>query len=397
MSKKIRVTLLSLFLALSFARTSAYAWDSREDVNTMDTHKTIAVQALEMIKNDMSTDIKLLNNLYKIQENIQSFKKGAVAPDFGDVGIDRDYYLYQDHFYDPDTGKNFTANGLYPSYEIPDTGESQTRNYIGQAIANWKDGNYSRSCYLLGKAMHYFGDMNEPHHASNLTGGPGTAHTKFETYAEEEKNKYILNSVGKNNIIYTENNNLRLDTYLTTQANKYGKMAKNASSLAGLSNTWDQWNEALDITLKNAQKGCASVIYRFLQEVTYPNNIPLTSPIGKLHVILTVADEYNAGTDDYIYIGFQLKNGRQIEFNCDLPGDDFTRNSTGCYQFNIDDSNINPKDINKVYIKKHNYLSDDVKFKNIEVYMQCKRVLKQEINQWMHGNTIYEINTNGLY
>lgn len=399
MSKKLKKLLLSVALTFTITGTTAstsFAWDSREDVNTMDTHKTIATQALEMIRNDKCSDVNIKSNLDKLQEHLNSFKKGAVAPDFGDVGIDRDYYLYQDHFYNPDTGKNFTSSGLYPLYEIPDTAESQTRNYVGQAIASWNDGNYDKSAYLLGKAMHYFADLNEPHHASNLTGGVGTAHTKFETFAEEQKNNYKISSVGANSSVYTDNSELRFDKFLTAQSYNYAKIAKSNSSLAGLSNSWDDWYKALDVTLKNGQKGCASVIYRFLQEVTYPKNTPVTAPIGNFHVVISVADETGAGTDDYMYFGMKLKDGRTVEFNCDLPGNDFERNTTSSFEFEIKDATFNPSDITNVYLRKQKYVGDDIKLRNFQVYMQTKRVVNKDINQWLSGNTTYSVDVSGL-
>lgn len=397
MNKQTKVLISTLIMSsVMSAGIPAYAWDSREDVNVMDTHKTIAVQALEIIKNDLKSDQKTMNVLNELQSNLIQYKKGSVAPDFGDVGVDRDYKLYQDHFYDPDSGENFTSNYPYPFYEIKDTAESQVRNYFSQAVAAWKSGDHENGSYLLGKAMHYFGDINEPHHTLNWTGGPGTAHTNFETYAEKTKDKYKINTMGSDKEEFNLNNEKPLLDFLTYQSNKYAKLSKNLEPKVSMSNTYADWDEALDISLKNAQKSSAIIVYKFLQEISSDKSIPLTSPIGRFHVVIKTDDEKYAGSDDYVYFGMELNNGKNIEFECNLAGNDFVTGSTGSYQFCIDDKEFDPSQVSRVWIRKQKYLGDDLKLKNISVYMQGKRVINEDINQWFTENYTHNISVNGL-
>lgn len=396
MNKKIKsiisMSLLTSSLVLGPA-VKTYAWDSRQSPDTMDTHKTISVQALKIIENDNKDEKHIQDNLQILYNNLREFKRGAVAPDFGALGTDRDYLLYQDHFFDPNTGKNFTSYSPYPFSAIPDTAESQSRNYVGQAVARWKDGEYAEATYLLGKATHYFADLNEPHHASNITGGAGTAHTKFETFAEEVKDNYKLETLG-DSIIKDECHGLShksLADFITTQSYKYAKKANILSEKTTLSNSWDDWHFAVKESLENSQRGVATIIYRFLQEVNNSSIVDTSAPIGKFHVVINTADEKNAGTDDYVYFGIQLKSGKEVEFKCDLPGDDFVRNYTTAYEFEITDADFKFSDISKVWVRKQTYAGDDWKLKNVELYIQGQRVLNESINNWLHGNTTYDL------
>ncbi|SFD03284.1 phospholipase C [Clostridium uliginosum] len=397
MNKKIKILTASLLSFLLFSiSTPVKAWDSKKDAATMDTHKMISVQALTMIKNDMNSDTKINDNLNLIEKNLLQYQKGTIAPDWGKVGVDRDYKLYQDHFYDPDSGENFTSNGIYPFHEVPDTAESQLRNYFSQAVATWKDGDYAKASYLLGKSMHYFGDINQPHHSLNWTGGVGTAHTNFESYIEGIKDRFKIDTMGEDKTEYIINNNKPILEFLTFQTNKYAKLSKNLVSKVSMKNSYADWDEAADIALKNAQKGMASIVYRFLEEVSKTTNTPLTNPIGNFHVVISTANEKYAGTDDYIYFGMELNNGKKVEFECNLPGNDFTVGSTDSYQFNISDTSFNPSEVKRVWLRKEKYIDDNFKLKSVEVYMQGKRVVNSKPNEWLIGNTTYNIDVNGL-
>lgn len=398
MTKKIK-TLLLILLATEVINlgTPAYAWDSNKDINVMDSHKSISVQALKLIRNDMDSDTSLIKNLNILEQNLNFYKKGAVAPDFGQTGVDKDYAEYQDHFFNPYTGKNFTYESWwYLAEKINDTAESQTRNYIAQAVGKWKDGSYAETSYLLGKATHYFADLNEPHHASNLTAvNPNSAHSQFEKYVGQIQNKFLLNTIGEDKSEYSAFSNKNLADFLTYQSYKYAKLAYALSPKAVASSSWDDWNEAAGLSFKNAQRGTATVIYRFLKEVTYGGQ-PVTSPIGKFHVVIKTANETNAGTDDYVYFGMELNNGMKKEFYCNLPGDDFAAGSVGSYEFEITDASFDPSQVKRVWLRKAAFnVRDDWKIDTLDVYMQGTRVLTKTINQWL-GNETYNISVQGL-
>lgn len=397
MNKKLKgLTLAIATISMLSCSTIVKAWDSREDATVMDTHKMIAVQALQLIENDMKNDSNVNANLDLLKKNILRYQKGAIAPDFGVVGVDRDYELYQDHFYDPDSGNNFTANAVYPFYKVPDTAESQIRNYFSQAVATWKDGDYGQASYLLGKAMHYFGDINQPHHALNWTGGPGTAHTNFEAYIEKIKDRFKIDTIGADKSEYTVNNDKPILEFLTMQSNKYARLSKSLAPKVSMQNSYADWDDAASIALSNAQKGMAVMVYRFLEEVSKDTVSISNSKIGKFHVVITTDSEKNSGTDDYVYFGINFKNGKNAEFECNLPGNDFKTGTTGSYQFDIEDPKLTVADIEKVYIRKQKYLGDDFKIKKVEIYVDGQRIVNKDINSWLTGNTTYSINVDKI-
>lgn len=390
-----RILLTTLFCGTLCSSVPAYAWDSKADVNIDDTHKVISVQALKMIKNDIKSDSKLLDNLNLLEQNILSYRKGAVAPDFGTLDIDSAYRAYEDHFFDADTGKNFSSTEKwYWYFPVLDTAESQSRNFVSQAVAKWKEGDYAQASFLLGKASHFFADINEPHHASNSIAGPGKPHAPFEQYVEKEKDKFKIDTMGADKSEYTKLPDLNLTDFITAQAVKYGKIAKTQASNATMSNSWEEWANVADITMKNAQKSTATVIYRFLKEVTYGGQ-PLVAPIGRFHVVIKTADETYSGTDDYVYFGMETKSGKKIEFPCDLAGNDFRTSSIGSYQHEITDPSFDPNDIKSVWIRKAKFgAGDDWKPASLDVYIQGQRIAHKDINEWLSGNTTYNVPVN---
>jgi len=148
----------------------------------------------------------------------------------------------------------------------------------------------------------------------------------------------------------------------------------------------------------------ARVFYRFLHEIDAPAVQPAQGPIGKFHVVFKVADEYEAGTDDYVYFGMQLADGRTFQFECDVPGNDFYQNLLWGYEFNITDASFTAADITRVWIKKTDYtwLGDDLKLETMDVYMKGKNVLSEPINQWLgkggwwYNDVYYNVPVNGL-
>lgn len=389
MKRRFIKGLIMTFLLTLTISTPTFAWDSREDVNTMDTHKTISVQALELIKNDVKLTDKQSEAINIIQENIKQYKAGSVAPDFGETDKGRDYRLYQDHFFDADDGTNFTSSTLYPLYAINDNAESQTVNYIGQAVAAWKDGDFPKSTYLLGKGLHYFEDLNEPHHALNWVAGM-SLHTQFEGYVEENKNDFKISTVGEDKDSYNDYKEEDFYKFLSLQSVKYSKKAKKYKNMVTLSNSWDEWRKAASETMKNVQIGTASVVYRFLKEVSEEKNLKLQNPIGRIYVIIRTDDVKDAGTDDYMYFGLGFSDGKKLENNCDVAGDDFTRASIRPYQFTINSSEYDINKLNKIWIRKERFLGDDWKGEEIELYAQGQRIFKGKIGRWLSGNDIIE-------
>lgn len=359
------------------------------------THQAITLQAVnalkasfqELVTEDSKAEMKAV--LAFMESKIETLKQGSIDPDYGKTGIDSDYALYQDHFFDPDTGKNFTSLPTYPSYEIKDTAESQARNYFCRAIATYRDGNKEFAIRLLGRALHYFEDANEPHHASNITGGEGTAHTKFERYAEGKKGEHLLEKV-RDMKLYNQFSEEAPVEFISKMVYKHARMAKALKDKVMLNNSWADWDNAMEIAIKNAQEGVAIILFRFIKEIVNPTEVKMTNPLGKFHVVVKVAGEKNAGTDDLMHFGIRGKNKNTKEFTLDLPGNDFEYNSTGNYQCTSMD--IKPQDISSVYLRKDNTMGIDnqVKIEYFEVYFHGVRVLRAEANKWLSSSSPLE-------
>lgn len=391
-TKSICLYLIFSVLFIFKANTSVFAWDSNSSDTELDTHKLIVEQGLKCLENDWSSyeSKEMTDNLNKLKENLYNLKKGAVGPDWNPNA----YKLYEDHFFDPDTGGNFT-NGY-----ISDTADSQTRRFVSEAITKWKNGDIQGASYTLGYALHYFSDISEPHHASNWIGGPGTSHTGFEKYVEKNKLKYAITATDST----TDSPQYRalnaspfIIDFLCKTDYMYARAAKDLVNKASMQSSWEDWNSVATIAMKNGQTGVAHVLYRFLTEVTNPAIVNNTNePIGNFHVVIHTADCDYAGTNDYVYFGMELENGKQVEFSCDLAGDDFTTNSTNGYEFNITDPSFEAAKVRKVWLRKARFLGDDWKMGSVSIYMKGTNVLNQDVNQWLSANSTHYINVDGL-
>ena len=54
----------------------------------------------------------------------------------------------------------------------------------------------------LGKGTHYVSDLNEPHHASNLT-AVNSNHSAFEKYVDKNRKSYTIAGNSFNSSVYT--------------------------------------------------------------------------------------------------------------------------------------------------------------------------------------------------
>ena len=399
MSKKL--CMVCLVLSFILLHTAAgYAWDSVGSATQMDTHKLIAEQAVIILQGDLSSseDPDFINALQLLSDNLYDLKRGAVWPDFNPDG----YTLYQDHFYDPDSGQNFT-NGY-----IPDTAESQTRLFTAMALHKWRNGDHSGAAFDLGTAMHYFADLNEPHHAANQTGGEGTAHTEFEQWVESVKYDYTVDSSGFPTSDPYYANTLTSHPYITdflaATSNACATNAKNLAGQATIFSSWAEWEYVAGDTLGTAQRSMAQIFFRFLHETLDDTPYVPAGAIGKFHVVFKVADEYEAGTDDFVYFGMELTNGRTMEFECNVPGNDFYPDLLWGYEFNIPDASFSAADVSRVWIRKNDatWLGDDLKLEYMDLYIKGKNVLSEPINQWLgkggwwHNDVYYHIPVNGF-
>ena len=155
--KKTKLFLISLVTFVTFSLpTTAYGWNGNKDGTG--THASIADQGVQMLNHDLnqSEPQKVKDNLKILNQYINDLKLGSTFPDFDPNGYD----LYQDHFWDPDTGYNFTHTASwYTGYTVNETADSQSRKFTALALNEWKKGNYQVAEFDLDKLSHYLGDL----------------------------------------------------------------------------------------------------------------------------------------------------------------------------------------------------------------------------------------------
>lgn len=90
------------------------------------------------------------------------------------------FLFYNDHFFDPATGKNYR-------------GEDSSAVTVGtftfrESVRSWKEGQHHQAAVFLGRSLHFLTDLTQPMHAANFTNlsGPILAHAGLEKYAEEK-------------------------------------------------------------------------------------------------------------------------------------------------------------------------------------------------------------------
>ncbi len=94
-----------------------------------------------------------------------------------------DNHLFYGHFYDPDTGTNYTGN-------TSPTAKTRIKLHYNHAVealdnnSNEFEG-VAKSMEDLGKALHYIQDVCEPHHAANKTAA-NSSHIIFEAYVDSK-------------------------------------------------------------------------------------------------------------------------------------------------------------------------------------------------------------------
>ncbi|WP_415344941.1 alpha-toxin [Clostridium perfringens] len=397
MKRKICKVLICAALATSLwagASTKVYAWDGK--IDGTGTHAMIVTQGVSILENDMSKNEpeSVRKNLEILKENMHELQLGSTYPDYDKNAYD----LYQDHFWDPDTDNNFSKdNSWYLAYSIPDTGESQIRKFSALARYEWQRGNYKQATFYLGEAMHYFGDIDTPYHPANVTAVDSAGHVKFETFAEERKEQYKINTAGckTNEDFYADIlKNKDFNAWSKEYARGFAKTGKSIYySHASMSHSWDDWDYAAKVTLANSQKGTAGYIYRFLHDVSEGNDPSVGKNVKELVAYISTSGEKDAGTDDYMYFGIKTKDGKTQEWEMDNPGNDFMTGSKDTYTFKLKDENLKIDDIQNMWIRKRKYTAfpDAYKPENIKIIANGKVVVDKDINEWISGNSTYNI------
>lgn len=391
--KKTKLFLASLFtFAALCLPVTTYAWDGNADGTG--THSIIANQGVQILNNDLDQSEPQIvkNNVQILNQYINKLKYGSTYPDYDPNAWD----LFQDHFWDPDTGYNFTHTAAwYTSWTIPDTADSQSRKFAALAVNEWKKGNYENATFLLGQGLHYIGDINTPYHAANVTAVDSPGHVKYEHFATDNNGKYFATTLGGTTKGSTYSGVLTTDCYSTwiTKNNTFwGKKAKDLYySKSTMSNSWEDWDYSISQAIPNAEKCTAEYLYRFINEVS--GTMPVAQAgFNQLQVIIKTADIQYAGTDDYVYFGFQTKDGQKYEFALDNVGNDFERNQTDTYTLTLP-TTMDATTISNTWLRKANFTvgGDDWQPENFKLIINGSVKQDVNINSWLYGNVTYNM------
>ena len=180
--------------------------DSRFTSGGIDhTHQYIVASSLVILSNDQGSSI--LNE----RDNANTLMISTDWPD--KLGNETDYGTFSGHFYDPDTGKNWMG-------ETSPTARTRAISYFDKAVEAYNQGMIESAMVYLGRGSHYVSDLNEPHHASNLT-AVNSNHTEFETYVDKYRNEYKISG-----------NTLRDQEYSNAVSTSTADLLKNAAKQA---------------------------------------------------------------------------------------------------------------------------------------------------------------------
>lgn len=208
------------------------------------THQYIVNTALKILKNDKGSTAL---NTEDIRDNILYF---CDWPDT--IGNETDSGTYAGHFYDPDTGKNWMG-------QTSPTAKGRALTYFNSAVSDYKNGDKDDAYKCLGKGLHYVADLNEPHHASNLT-ALNSNHTEFEKYVDKNRTSFTIPGNTLSNSIYTTATSKSVSTFLQSSA-VYAK------SLAGIAQDSSTYYTAGDKCVTQAIKCSVEYIYKFCVQV----------------------------------------------------------------------------------------------------------------------------------
>ena len=132
------------------------------------THQYIVANALKILSNDKG------NSAFNGELNSSILMEATDWPD--KLGNETDAGTFAGHFYDPDTGKNWLG-------QKSPTARTRAESYFQAAVNAYRAGDVQLAMSNLGKGTHYVSDLNEPHHASNLT-AVNSNHSAFEKYVD---------------------------------------------------------------------------------------------------------------------------------------------------------------------------------------------------------------------
>lgn len=224
-----------------------YDWESGGRDHT---HQFIVANAIDCIENDKGDSAA--GDLINYSDTILEY---ADMPDIDEKG----FPPFAGHFYNPYTGENYIGG-------TSDTALTEFIKHANNAVNNFsKDKTYAMQ--ELGRACHYLGDMNEPHHAANLVAGLST-HSQYEKWADSHRCNYEV----KSSRYYSSWQRGGFDDDCTHNAVWDAEQAYSHKDDVNSFIDMSKWDSATKACLDDAQEDTAGFLYRFLVEVGEENN-----------------------------------------------------------------------------------------------------------------------------
>lgn len=236
-------------------------WKSDSDDNEigqqMATHQLITLEALNVFISDYgfyeadgATALVIALNL-------------AAASGLPDL-LETDAITFSGHFYDPDTGKNWTGT-TWPTAKTRTVSHyDRAKNALNKETTPETPyllgENFEKTLKQLGMALHYIQDVCEPHHAANKTAGLST-HSEFESYVELRISS-LMPSVSTVSSTFYERGRTKSVGDLTHEAAVIGKIYIDQTAEEYES----QWGEVGKTCLENSIWHSARLIYKFFYE-----------------------------------------------------------------------------------------------------------------------------------
>lgn len=178
------------------------------------THQYIVANALKILSNDQG------NSAFNGELNSSILMEATDWPD--KLGNETDAGTFAGHFYDPDSGKNWLG-------QTSPTARTRAESYFQEAVNAYRAGDVQLAMSNLGKGTHYVSDLNEPHHASNLT-AVNSNHSAFEKYVDKNRKSYTIAGNSFNSSVYTTALNTSTGDLMYSAAKHAKGLAANAQN-----------------------------------------------------------------------------------------------------------------------------------------------------------------------
>lgn len=166
------------------------------------THQYIVANAVGILLNDKGKSV------LTDKKNVELLLTYTDWPD--KLGNETDFGTFMGHFYNPNTRKNWMGR------KSP-TAKGRIVSYFNIAISEYQKGNIESAIINLGKGSHYISDINEPHHASNLT-AINSNHMGFEKYVDVNRVLFKIPNQSLSNLLYIEALNQNMDEFAQSAA-----------------------------------------------------------------------------------------------------------------------------------------------------------------------------------